>query len=318
MRLPVLRLAMGMALGSVLACGGGGGPSGATTATPAPTPTPTPTPRATVDEVDEVSGYQVKALYVLPADGADERLDTNGTLARSLAAAQAWLHERTGKRLVLDTFRGQPDVAFVRLDQSDAELSSHGVFIRDQLERILAARGFDHPQKIYLVYFGGGAGVPVCANAAHPPRLVGQVTALYLKGTPPGALPCANNRFATDERSAGYLEFLALHEVFHVVGAVQRCAPQWTGDHVGDDPGDLMYAGSSPWRPARIDTHNDDYFRTGRADCLDVDRSIFLSPQAADAEIPAGWGFRGLSTPQWPADSAIDIGHRCPTGVSDP
>lgn len=255
-----------------------------------------------VDEPDEVSGYQVKPLYVLPADGVDEQLDISGTLARSLAAAQNWLQRETGKRLAIDTFRSHPDITFVRLDQGDAELSARGPFIREEFERLLRARGFDHPQKIYLAYYGGGAGVPICANAPVPPQFSGQMTGIYLKGTP-GSGACGNNRFAVDDRSPGYLEYLVLHEVFHVVGAVQPCAPEANGHHVGDDPGDLMYAGNQPWRPARVDTNRDDYFRTGRAECLDVDRSVFLLPHHPDAEVPAGWGFRGLATPPGTAGS---------------
>jgi hypothetical protein len=88
---------------------------------------------------------------------------------------------------------------------------------------------------------------------------------------------------------AGYIELATLHELMHAQGAVPRCAPHWTVGHVGDDPTDLMYAGSAPWRPATVDVGNDDYWGHGGEDCVDLLRSAFLTPTPVDPLLPPGW-----------------------------
>jgi hypothetical protein len=49
------------------------------------------TQRATKDLPDDFPGYQVHVMYVLPSDGADNKLDVNGTIATSVKAMQKWL-----------------------------------------------------------------------------------------------------------------------------------------------------------------------------------------------------------------------------------
>jgi hypothetical protein len=116
------------------------------------------------------------------------------------------------------------------------------------------------------------------------------VGAIYLKGRPPGAPPCATNALATAPDAPRYHEFGLLHELFHALGAVASCAPHHTqAGHVLDAPTDLMYAGPLPWRPAALDVGRDDYFAHGNADCLDLARSAFLEPPAPDAVLPPSW-----------------------------
>jgi hypothetical protein len=216
-------------------------------------------------------------MYVLPSDGADEALDTNGTIARSVDSFQQWLIREGGVRLRVDTAGGLLDIGFARLTRTDAEIASSGVFVRDRIEAELRTLGFATPSKVYAVYYGGTS-THACGGGAWPPTLVGTVAALYLKGTPPGAAPCATNPFASSAASPGYLEFAMLHEVMHTIGLVATCAPHHTlSGHVSDDPTDLMYAGSQPWRPSRLDVGRDDYFMHARSGCLDVAQSSFVA-----------------------------------------
>ena len=163
--------------------------------------------RALGDRPDDVSGLQqVHLLYVLASDGEDRALDTDGTLVASAASAQAWLSAQTGGRTFrVDRFAGAPDITFVRLSQSEADLSANGLFIRDELERRLVARGFTDPLKIYAAYYDGAAN-GACGGAFYPPSLPGSLVALYLRGLPgPGFLPCADNSFAGASESSGLL-----------------------------------------------------------------------------------------------------------------
>jgi hypothetical protein len=229
--------------------------------------------RSDSDRPDDTTDYQIHIMYVLPSDGIDENLDTNGTLVRSVAAFQNWLAEQTGgRKLRVDTYQGQLDITFWRLKQTDTKIASTGVRVRGRLESALRAAGFNKRRKIYAVYYAGTS-TDRCGWA----MLRGNYVALFLRGTPPGAPPCATNAFASSVSTPGYLEFSMLHEIFHALGAVAACAPHYTsGGHVSDDPHDLMYAGDQNWYPSILDKDRDDYYGHKNARCLDVAKSPFF------------------------------------------
>jgi hypothetical protein len=237
--------------------------------------------RTASDLPDDFSGAQVHVMYVLPSDGADEGLDTNGTLARSVATFQRWLAGQAGgQQLRLDYFGGALDVTFFRLSQTDAQVASSGAFVRDRIEAELISAGFNRSNKIYAVYYGGGS-TSASGGGAWPPELPGKVAALYLKGTPPGAPACSTNPFASSEDRPGYLEFAMLHEILHTLGVVASCAPHHTlRGHVSDSPNDLMYAGQLPWQPSVLDIGHDDYFKHNTPGCLDLAGSPYMTSGA--------------------------------------
>jgi len=47
--------------------------------------------------------------------------------------------------------------------------------------------------------------------------------------------------------------------------------------HVSDDPTDLKYAGTQPWQPSKLDVGRDDYHGHGKAGCLDLQTSAYLT-----------------------------------------
>jgi hypothetical protein len=233
--------------------------------------------RLTVDQPDEVTGNQVHVMYVLPADGEDQRLDVNGALARSVASFQKWLAGQTGgRRLRMDTYGGRLEVTFARIGRSTLELAGYGTLIRDQIELELAKGGFDRPNKLYLVYYGGSA-LGTCGGGAWPPKLPGRVAAVYRFGISAGAPPCNPDELTTSVDAPGYREFSMIHEIMHTLGFVAECAPNHTlAGHVSDSPSDLMYAGPQPWAPSILDINRNDYYNHGRANCLDFARSSYL------------------------------------------
>jgi hypothetical protein len=254
--------------------------------------TDVPLIRTTVDRPDDTDEYQVQILYVLPSDGVDQELDTSGALFNSVNIWNEWFNEQTnGSQIRLDTYENQMDIAFVRLDSTDEDLAAEGLYIRDRIERELDELGFNNPQKLYAVYYGGTAN-ETCSGGAWPPSLVGRVGAVYLNGQFENeTIPdCNQNRFATSSDAIGYLEFSMLHEILHTLGVVPECAPHhtWSG-HVSDTPLDLMYAGDQPWQPEILDDGNDDYYNHDIADCLDIADSAFLEPLPADAVTPPDW-----------------------------
>jgi hypothetical protein len=242
--------------------------------------------RSTSDRSDDVRRKpQVHVMYVLPSDGLDRALDTNGTLRNTVSSFQNWLAEKTtGKKaLQIDTFSGSLDVTFFRLSRTDEEIASFGPFVRDLIEAELTSAGFTAENKLYAVYYDGTSTF-ACGGAAWPPTFPGSVAALYLLGLPQGPVPCSSQVFAGPGGSPTYLEFAMLHEIIHTLGFVATCAPnQWRTGHVSDDPNDLMWAGDGPWVPSGwanvvLDSGNDDYYRAHVHGCLDLARSSFLAP----------------------------------------
>jgi len=247
--------------------------------------------RNIVDQVDDLAGSQIHVLYVLPSDGLDEQLDINGAIARSVGTFQYWLRGQTnGRELRVDTRSGNLDITFVRLNRTDAVMQAFNAFVRDEIESELTSRGFIQPGKIYLAYYGGGSNF-ACGGAPWPPALNGQLSALYLKGTPPSAPPCATNVLGGSTTVPAYWEFAGLHEVLHSLGIVPGCAPNHTlSGHSSDSPQDLMYAGAQPWTPSVLDVGRDDYYGHGNGTCLDLATSPFLAQPLAGGD-PSGLAY---------------------------
>ena len=219
-------------------------------------------PRSTTNRADVTALSRVKVLYVLPSDGTDRNLDSDGTLHRTVSSGQRWLASQAGNRSIrYDVADGGLDIAFVRLSRTDAAYYSYNGAIRDSLEKDLKAVGWNQANVLLLVYYDGRH-IDRCASAAWPPALVGNVGAVYLKGAPNASIPCANNAFAASPTAApGYLDFVAVHELFHLLGLVSTGAPNHAlSGHVGNDPTDLMYAGTQAWRPATVDVTKANYY----------------------------------------------------------
>ena len=270
--------------------------------------------RVEQDQLDDTQAHQVRALYVLPADGADQRLDVDGRLCRSILAATRWLQRQTGgAHLRFDTHDGVLDVGFVRLTVDDAALAGSGgltlqmghAYLRDRIEAQLQATGLIAPRKVYAVYYGGSSPYS-CGGGAWPPTLPGKVAALYLGGRPAGAAPCSSNPIGAALDAPGYVEYSLLHELLHTLGMVAAVAPHHHAaghsfDHASEATTlsrDLMYAARSAGDPGwatnhalglLLDVGRDDYYDHGRPDLVDLARSAFLTPLPATPQLPPGW-----------------------------
>jgi hypothetical protein len=233
--------------------------------------------RSLADRADDISGPQVHVFYVVPSDGTDRGLDGNGTIAASVANWEGWLRGQTGGHgLRLDTFGGAPDITFLRLAETNADVEARGAFVRDAIERELVADGLTKPQKIYAVYYDGTS-TYACGGGAWPPSLPGIVGAVYMPATfwNTSGIPC----YDPSRSLAGpqLMDLAILHELMHTLGFVPTCAPHHTrAGHVSDSPSDLMYAGDGRWEPSVLDVGHDDYYGAHIAGCQDLADSPYL------------------------------------------
>lgn len=244
--------------------------------------------RGTADRADDKTGPQVHVLYVLPSDGVDREIDTLGQIEGSVKAWNKWFVTQTGKEIRVDTYGGGTlDVTFLRLPRTDAEMNAAGGNVRDKLEFHLLANSFDAVDKVYLVYYGGaGDG---CGRGAWPPVRHGNVAAMYV-----GSPNCTPLALAGENDPPAFWDFLAPHEILHVLGFAPSCAAHHSENgHVTDSPLDLLYSGGGqPWAPSTLDVNHDDYFGNTNAACpAEIGNSAFLEPPAAGAALPPGWPY---------------------------
>ena len=229
-------------------------------------------------------------MYVLPADGTDQSLDTDGTIETAIDSISYWFRTETdGLDLRWDTYAGELDVTFYRLSVVEDSITVEVAYVRDRLERELRQDGVIGLHKQYMVFYDGGS-TWSCGGGAWPPLLKGVVSAVYLKGTPPNAAPCNSNILGASAIAPGYLEFAMLHEFVHTIGLAAGCAlNHHLNGHVSDYSNDLMWSGDEPWDlPATLDIGGDDYFRHANNGCPDLAQVGYITPLPPDYWLPEG------------------------------
>mgnify|MGYP003335045749 CR=1 FL=1 len=264
------------------------------------------TGRVTTDRPDDSMAPQVKAYYVLAADSVDDRLDVGGQISKQITSANEWLFANGGKRLRWDTFKGEIDVQFIRLKQTEAELwmdpenpSKKCRFKQcPSLDTIISAmqsQGISTRSKITAVFYGGQRSfsshfdVPACAWGGN--GKVGHV-ALYLVADldmMTGNIRCGDmNTFAKAPNSQNSVGIAMIHEIFHALGIVAFSGPPNSdgNGHIKNDVSDLMGGSQGT---VRLDPGNDDYWRHGKS-FADGYRSAFMEPAEPGAVLPENWG----------------------------
>ena len=70
--------------------------------------------RSLVDRPDDLIGYQIRLIYVVPADAKDRNLDTNGTIGKWIEEARKISRVQTGLTPRFDTYLNKYDVGFLK------------------------------------------------------------------------------------------------------------------------------------------------------------------------------------------------------------
>ena len=251
---------------------------------PLPTPTPSPTPsplgeRSFADRPDDVDGPQVHFVYLLPSDTDDLEIDTNGSMRRSITAIQDWLSDESdGYSLRVDTFQGEIDVSFIRIDKTQFEVFNENPKPVTVVASELLARGFNKDERVYAVYYGGFSELGICGRGGTIGS--GRIAVTHLGRNCPASL-------ASHNAEPKFSDYTMIHEIMHSLGAVPSCAPNsdaHDGDlrgHVDDWDIDLMWGqGHSEDTRLSLDLGRDDYFDHDNEGCPDVADSPFLIPPA--------------------------------------
>ena len=262
--------------------------------------------RATTDMQDDISGPQVHFLYIVPADGADGQLDTNGAMEQSIARIEHWFETQAGNQgLRVDTYNGVPDITFVRLPHSAAQATAKNPWPLWVMGEDLVAAGFTDQAKVYAAFYDGPS-TWACGGAKSP--ALPKLGAMYIQAQPTNdPRPCRDAPgFGTGIDRPGYFEIGLLHEILHVIGFTPACAPHRSAsafpDHVTDGSNDLMYGPDAThtagwnWANAVLDFNRDDYYRANVSGCPDLSNSPYVAPLHSVSATVSGPG-RVTSSP---------------------
>jgi hypothetical protein len=267
--------------------------------------------RATTDRPDDSGLDQIRYLYVVPSDGADNAHDTSGKICNSVRGVATWFHAQTGSYLRIDTQGGLIDIGFVRLTKTDVQMRGNDpnngtiangtAFVRERIEQELEAMGLIADNKLYGVYYDGTSSY-ACGGCAYPPLIKARVGAMYLQAIPIGLTqPCgAVLPWGQASLVPNYVDYGTLHELVHSMGIVASTSPhQHSTGHVYDlgapNPNtDLMYSprpsmADPGWATTSglvIDINSDDYYNAGDVDLATMS---LLSPLPSGAVRPNGW-----------------------------
>ena len=247
------------------------------TATPLPTPTPPPAPlgeRSFADRPDDDDPllHKIHVVYLLASDSADLERDTNGSIARSVKAIQSWFDGQTGGRtLRFDTFQGEPDISFIKLDKGEFQILREDSSPWRLIQSELRLRGFDRPNRVYAIYYDGLSEPNVCGRGGTTGDR--KIAVAHLTRSCPGSLA----GFDLKPKDADYT---IIHEVLHTIGAVPSCAPNFVGDslrgHIDDHKADIMWPFVVPDTFRRLDVGRNDYFDHDIEGCTDLADSPFV------------------------------------------
>jgi hypothetical protein len=200
--------------------------------------------RTSYDRPDEIEGAQLKAVYAIRNGATDRRFDVTGDIEKSLLHMRQFVEEQTaGENTVrIDTFNGRPDVMYFPLPPSltpgDDALCDDEPCPNDQ--KILAAMraaGRVQSDKQYIIFYDGGIefnGKSLCGGSAS------NSPASFINLSGVTSQMCEFLPFASTPTTQWSVGLLALHEVFHALGAVcERSSVSSEGMH-STVPNDIM------------------------------------------------------------------------------
>jgi hypothetical protein len=267
------------------------------------------------DLPDAVTGQQIHAIVVVPADGADNFPVIASNLANDVDSMVAWWMGQDPTRAPRFDQAVYPtgtclDISFVRLHDPIASFQGSNV----AFERVvgdLQGLGFDNPYKKYYVYYDGpSVQANVCGTGGGDFSTGPAYSIMWLQGCP--GVPN---------------DGIGAHELVHALGALPAGAPHaCPGDagHPCDAPYvDLLspYTDGRPLQQQVLDVNHDDYYgHSGSWD--DIQDSLWLRhlnvPQVPLSVALVGAGRVGSFIPgvdctatcttQWDGGSTVVLG----------
>jgi len=215
--------------------------------------------RVGYDRPDQLTGRQIKVVYMTSKDGIDRSLDTNGVLEATIQASLTWFVDRTDKTVQVDTYDGKLDIMYFRSRNTNVENEAFGTGLTWYLAQELHdSRLFSRRDSVftkYIIFYEGKTNTPVNGVAV----ISSSAGVLYLT-------TCNGTCFLHESGELSLWAFGWLHEFFHTLRYVDPLAPNHDSvnpRHTTDSCLDLMYGGNGAcggWTPSKIDPDQDDWY----------------------------------------------------------
>ena len=192
--------------------------------------------RASIDQPDTLTGYQIKPIYVLPSDSPDRFLDQNGDIASYLTEGREYMRQQLGRTVQVDLNSNGYDILFFKSRYTRSELIGMTYNASVILQEIGLLNNPGPNRKEYMLfidvpYFDDGT--VYCGRAQRPG--LAAVVAVGIGGTPGGGSCNSSSR-----NLKSYATHIWVHEFFHNLGV----------EHTEDSTCDLMRGSggcSSDW-----------------------------------------------------------------------
>ena len=170
--------------------------------------------RSLVDRPDDLTGFQVHVVYVVPADKSDLNADTNGTIANTVADAQSWLQRQIGHQLIFDTYKGEVDISFMKSKYKESELCLEMCEALSKLSAEFLAQDTNYrPGKTYYFQVEGLLAPNYCGWAGRPAN-----SALGFS-----VADGCNNPYSGLRIGLSVPAKTLVHELFHTFGVAHTC-----------------------------------------------------------------------------------------------
>ena len=202
-------------------------------------------PRTSYDRPDDLGGAQVKAVYATRQYTRDRRFDVTGQIEVAMSHMKSFIEIATSgaNSVRIDTFGGRLDVMYFPVPASVSEREPATCVDRPcpneaTIFEAMSKAGRVVPKKQYVIFFDGGiefGGKGLCGGSGQ-----GRASLINLQDIT--SEQCANLQFGAASHDTWSVGLLALHEMFHALGAVcSEAVNEGDGMH-STTAGDLMGA----------------------------------------------------------------------------
>jgi len=169
--------------------------------------------RSLVDRPDDLSGYQIRLIYVVPAFSKDRNLDTNGTISNWIQQVKTISRTQIGLTPIFDSYLSKQDIGFLQSKYSIAELSASKNAI-DLLKKELPPNEQSSLKGIGFIIDGRSIFSDYCGYANRP----GKYFTAWLGQS------CWEDTTQYNYRTYWpYIASTILHEWFHNLGVTHTC-----------------------------------------------------------------------------------------------
>jgi len=169
--------------------------------------------RSLADRPDDLSGYQIRLIYVLPAGSKDRNLDTNGVISNWITQVKTISRTQIGLTPIFDSYLGKQDIGFLQSKYTIAELSASKNAI-DLLKKELSVTEQVSLKGIGFIIDGRSIFSDYCGYAPRP----GKYFTAWLGQS------CWEDTAQYNNRNYWpYIASTILHEWLHNLGVAHTC-----------------------------------------------------------------------------------------------